>query len=125
MFSASYAPLGYKKDSEQHGHLIVDEETAWIVRKIFAWAKDGWGAQFHDQDDKAAGWNAVGIKGLFRICSSADRYHHPERVADLHGHGNGQQRAHGKQDGHGDPGGVFRTEIHQMRERKGNLRRGA
>lgn len=45
VFSASYAPLGYKKDPDQHGHLIVDEETAWIVRKIFAWAKDGWGAQ--------------------------------------------------------------------------------
>ena len=45
VFSASYAPLGYKKDPDQHGHLIVDEETAWIVRKIFAWAKEGWGAQ--------------------------------------------------------------------------------
>ena len=45
VFSASYAPLGYKKDPNQHGHLIVDEETAWIVRKIFAWAKEGWGAQ--------------------------------------------------------------------------------
>lgn len=33
--SATYAPIGYKKDPENKGHLIIDEETAWIVRKIF------------------------------------------------------------------------------------------
>ena len=45
VFTGAYAPLGYRKDPNQQGHLIVDEETAWIVRKIFAWAKEGWGAQ--------------------------------------------------------------------------------
>ena len=84
---------------------------------------DSRGVQFHDKNNKAAGWNAVGIKGLFRICSSADRYHHPERITHLHGHSNGQQGSHGKQDGYGDLCGIFCAEVHQVHKRKGNLRR--
>lgn len=45
VFTGSYAHIGYKKDPNKQGHLLVDEETAWIVRKIFDWAKEGWGAQ--------------------------------------------------------------------------------
>ncbi len=38
------APLGYKKDPDRTGHLLIDEETTWIVRKIFALALHGAGA---------------------------------------------------------------------------------
>lgn len=34
-FTASYAPYGYKKDENDKHHLIIDEETAWVVKEIF------------------------------------------------------------------------------------------
>lgn len=39
-----YTPLGYRKDPEQKGHLLVDPETKWIVEKIFDLAAHGMGA---------------------------------------------------------------------------------
>lgn len=39
----AYAPLGYKKDPNQVGHLIVDEDTKWIVEKMFDLAAGGAG----------------------------------------------------------------------------------
>lgn len=40
----AYAPLGYRKDPEQVGHLVIDDETKWIIEKIFALAVHGAGA---------------------------------------------------------------------------------
>ena len=40
----AYAPLGYQKDPNQKNHLIVDEETRWIVDKIYSLALQGGGA---------------------------------------------------------------------------------
>ena len=40
----SYAPLGYKRDPEIKNRLIIDEETRWIVEKIFDLAFHGAGA---------------------------------------------------------------------------------
>ena len=40
----AYAPLGYIKDSDKKGHLLIDEETRWIVEKIFDLAVHGRGA---------------------------------------------------------------------------------
>ena len=40
----AYAPLGYRKDPEQVGHLLVDDETKWIIEKIFTLAVQGAGA---------------------------------------------------------------------------------
>ena len=40
----AYAPLGYRKDPKQTGHLLVDDETKWIVEKIYALAVQGAGA---------------------------------------------------------------------------------
>lgn len=34
-FIGAFAPYGYKKDPEQKGHLIIDEEAAQVVRLIF------------------------------------------------------------------------------------------
>lgn len=40
----AYAPLGYRKDPDKKGHLLIDEETRWIVEKIYALALQGMGA---------------------------------------------------------------------------------
>lgn len=34
-FIGSFAPYGYNKDPEDKNKLIIDEETSWIVKKIF------------------------------------------------------------------------------------------
>ena len=39
----SFAPYGYKKDPEQKGHLIIDEEAAAIVREVFTLFSQGYG----------------------------------------------------------------------------------
>lgn len=45
-FTGCVAPLGYRKDPDQHGHLLIDEETAPIVRYIFELAMQGHGPNF-------------------------------------------------------------------------------
>lgn len=40
----TYAPLGYIKDPNKNGHLLIDPETKWIVEKIFNLAVHGAGA---------------------------------------------------------------------------------
>ena len=40
----AYAPIGYKKHPEIEGKLIPDEDTRWIVEKIFDLAAHGMGA---------------------------------------------------------------------------------
>lgn len=40
----AYAPIGYKKSPDSVGKLIVDEETKWIIEKIFSYALSGMGA---------------------------------------------------------------------------------
>lgn len=39
----SFALYGYKKDPEQKGHLIIDEEAAAVVREIFTLYSQGYG----------------------------------------------------------------------------------
>lgn len=38
---AAYAPIGYIKDPEKKGHLILDTEYKWVVEKIFDLAAHG------------------------------------------------------------------------------------
>ena len=45
-FTGCIAPFGYQKDPEDKNHLLVDEETAPIVRQIFRWALEGHGPNF-------------------------------------------------------------------------------
>ena len=40
-FTGVVPPLGYQKDPEEKEHLLIDDETAPIVRKIFQWVVDG------------------------------------------------------------------------------------
>lgn len=42
-FIGSFAPYGYKKDPDNKGHLIIDENTADIVREIFSLYNQGVG----------------------------------------------------------------------------------
>ncbi len=44
LYRSAFSPLGYRKSPDNKNKLIVDEETAPIVRKIFELAADGWGA---------------------------------------------------------------------------------
>ncbi len=37
----SFACYGYKKDPEDHNHLVIDSEAAEVVRDIFKWYKSG------------------------------------------------------------------------------------
>lgn len=43
LYRCPFAPLGYRKASDNHNKLVVDEETAWIVKKIFEYANAGMG----------------------------------------------------------------------------------
>jgi len=45
-FTGCVAPLGYIKDPEDKNHLIIDEETAPIIRRILAYARDGHGPNY-------------------------------------------------------------------------------
>lgn len=40
-YISSQAPFGYKPDPNKHNHLIIDDEAATIVRRIFKLASDG------------------------------------------------------------------------------------
>lgn len=42
-FLGSYAAYGYKKSPEDNHRLIIDEEAAWVVRKIYHYALKGLG----------------------------------------------------------------------------------
>lgn len=43
MHIGAFALYGYKKDPDQKGHLIIDEQAAVIVRKVFTWFSQGYG----------------------------------------------------------------------------------
>ena len=43
-FVSSIPPIGYMRDPNDKTHLIIDEKTAPIIRKIYAYALDGVGA---------------------------------------------------------------------------------
>jgi DNA invertase Pin-like site-specific DNA recombinase len=45
-FTGVVAPFGYKKDPDEKGHLLIDEETADAVRMIFDYARDGRGTAY-------------------------------------------------------------------------------
>ena len=42
--TSAYAPLGYMKDPDAKNKIVIDEETRWVVEKIFDLAAHGCGA---------------------------------------------------------------------------------
>ncbi len=60
----AYAPIGYRKHPEIKNKLIIDEETRWIVEKIFDLAIHGRGAaQYHKNTDCGKGSHA----GIYQL----------------------------------------------------------
>ena len=45
-FTGCLAPFGYRKNPEDKNHLLIDGETAPIVRQIFRWALEGHGPNY-------------------------------------------------------------------------------
>lgn len=45
-FTGCLAPFGYMKSPDDKNKLIIDEETAWIVRKIYGYAAEGRGPNY-------------------------------------------------------------------------------
>lgn len=44
LYRTAFNPIGYRKSPDNHNRLIVDGETAWIVKRIFELANAGMGA---------------------------------------------------------------------------------
>ena len=42
--TSAYAPLGYMKDPHEKNKIVIDEETRWVIEKIFDLAAHGCGA---------------------------------------------------------------------------------
>ena len=66
----AYAPLGYKRDPEKKNALVIDEDTKWIVEKIFDLAIHGAGAgkirqTLLDEKVPTAGWINYTRHGTF------------------------------------------------------------
>ncbi len=76
-FTGCLAPFGYTKDPADKNHLIIDEETAWIVRKIFAYAAAGKGPNYirrkleDEQIPCPTWWNRQ--KGLRNVFSKFEK----------------------------------------------------
>lgn len=60
LYRCSYAPLGYRKAPDNHNRLIVDTETAWIVKRIFELTK-----RFENPENKYD-WSHTVIQGIIK-----------------------------------------------------------
>ena len=61
LYRSSFNPIGYRKAPDNHNKLIVDAETAWIVKRIFDLANAGMGAnkiatQFREEQIPCPSW---------------------------------------------------------------------
>ena len=61
LYRSSFNPIGYLKAPDNHNKLIVDSETAWIVKRIFELANAGMGAhkiatQFRKEQVPCPSW---------------------------------------------------------------------
>ncbi len=61
LYRCSFNPIGYVKSPDNHNKLIVDVETAWIVKRIFELANAGMGAhkiatQFRKEQVPCPSW---------------------------------------------------------------------
>lgn len=71
-FIGSYAPYGYKKDPQDKHHLIIDQQTAPVVRRIFELRRTGMGyytiaCALNDEKippPRASYYNARGEEGV-------------------------------------------------------------
>ena len=66
----TYAPIGYKKDPKTKNHLLIDEESRWIVERMFTMAANGDGASrichvFYDEQIPTPAWLHFQRNGRF------------------------------------------------------------
>ena len=80
-FTGCLAPFGYQKDPDDKNHLLIDEETAPIVRRLFAWALEGHGPNYirrRLEEEKIpcpTYWNRVrGLRNCLLYTSKGVRY---------------------------------------------------
>ena len=79
LYRTSFNPIGYRKAPDNHNRLIVDKETAWIVKRIFEYANAGMGphkivAQFREEQVPCPSW-WLHQRGEKRY---AERFENPE-----------------------------------------------
>ena len=43
-YLASFPPYGYSKDVNNKNHLVINSQTAWVVKQIYSWHCEGYGA---------------------------------------------------------------------------------
>lgn len=66
----AYAPIGCRKDPEEKCHLLIAEDTRWIIEKIYALAVRGVGAAktskvLTQEKGSTPGWLNYQRKGTF------------------------------------------------------------
>lgn len=78
-FTGCLAPFGYKKDALDKNHLVPDEDTAWIVKLIFGYAREGFGPNYirrrlEDQEIPCPAWwnRKKGLRNKFTKFELAD-----------------------------------------------------
>jgi site-specific DNA recombinase len=78
-FTGCLAPFGYKKDALDKNHLVPDEDTAWIVKLIFGYAREGFGPNYirrrlEDQEVPCPAWwnRKKGLRNKFTKFELAD-----------------------------------------------------
>ena len=79
LYRTSFNPIGYRKAPDNHNKLIVDKETAWIVKRIFEYANAGMGphkivSQFREEQVPCPSW-WLHQRGEKRY---AERFENPE-----------------------------------------------
>lgn len=78
-FTGCLAPFGYKKDALDKNHLVPDEDTAWIAKLIFDYAREGFGPNYirrrlEDQEIPCPAWwnRKKGLRNKFTKFELAD-----------------------------------------------------
>lgn len=78
-FTGCLAPFGYRKDPGNRNQLLVDGDTAWIVQKIFGYARNGRGPNHirrkleEEQIPSPVWWNRQkGLRNVFSKFEIAD-----------------------------------------------------
>ena len=62
----AYAPIGYRKHPKIKNKLIIDEETRWIVERIFDLAVHGRGAASITRIEKSYAWTIAQVKSILK-----------------------------------------------------------
>lgn len=79
LFTGAFAPYGYKKDPKDKYHLIIDEEAASVVRRIFSMFANGNGVT---QICKYLNENKISIPSLYKYEKGSKYNNHKIKKTD-------------------------------------------